>query len=245
MIHKLIPLIASASFVWAGPLAAEIIFSDSFSYDLPDMAPLTGDSAEGRPGIPWKSAVDEPAARIVLTGTGKKKALLLNDSRQKPREEIYTFLDRMKLQPGATIFYGATLLPSKANDNPESGRVLSFSTSDKRGEGVTRARLSMWTKDGAIALGVDSDSVMVEGSRTFPPGQPIRVVVGYSFGGASRLWAGQPGKLSEETDLIAESPGRRIDPFSCFWIGIPSNSQLEIDDLVISTEWAEAAGEAE
>ncbi len=241
MINRLLLLVALASLIPVGPLPAELIFSDSFSYDLPDMAPLAGDAPEGRPGVPWKSAVEQPAARIFLGGSGDKKSLVLTDTRQKPREEIYAFLDRLSPAQSATVYYGATIIPAQANDDPESGRFLSFSTSDKRGEGVTRARLSMWMKEGGVALGIDSDGVMVEGSRTFPLNQPVRVVVGYTFGGGSMLWAGEPGKLSEETGLIAESQGHRKDPFSCFWIGIPSNSQLEIDDLVISTTWKQAA----
>lgn len=234
-------LVSLASVLLAGSLPAEVIFSDSFSYDLPDMAPLSGESSEGRPGVPWKSAVEQAAARIFLRGDGGNKSLVLTDTRRKPREEIYAFLERLSPGPGVTVYYGVTITAASANDNPESGRFLSFSTSDKRGEGVTRARLSIWMKEGAIALGIDADGVMAEGSRTFAKNEPIRVVVRYTLGGASLLWAGEPGKLSEESDLIAQSEGRRKDPFSCFWIGIPSNAQLEMDDLVIATTWDEAA----
>ncbi len=237
----ILPLV---SIVLTASLPAEVLFSDSFSYDLPDMTTLTGDTPAGRTGIPWKTAVEQPAARILLRGTGSQQSLFMSDNRQKPREEVYAFLDRLALDPGSAVFYGVTITPANANDNRESGRLLSFSTSDKRGEGVTRARCSIWMQDGQIALGIDSDGTLVEGSRTFPVGQPIRIVVAYTHGVGSQLWAGKPGEISNDADLIAESPGRRKDPFTCFWIGIPSNSQVEIDDLVIATTWAEASSPA-
>ena len=240
MFRQLI-LLPVAAILHASPLLAEVIFSDSFSYDLPDRAPLTGEAAAGTPGMPWKTVIEEPAARILIGQEGDNKFLLLADSRQKPREEIYAFFDRLMVSHGATIYYGATITPTKANDKPESGRLMSFSTSDKRGEGVTRARLSLWMVDGTVALGIDSDGTLAEGSRRFPPKEPIRVVVRYSLGGASQLWAGKPGALAEGDDLIAESPGHRKDPFSCLWIGIPPNTVLELDDLVIATTWEEAA----
>lgn len=237
-------LLTLASILPASPLLAEVIFSDSFSYNLPDRAPLTGEAAAGTPGMPWKTVIEQPAARILLGQEGANKFLLLSDSRQKPREEIYAFFDRLSVSHGATIYYGATITPAKANDNPESGRLMSFSTSDKRGEGTTRARLSIWRVDGSMMLGIDSDGTLAEGSRRFPPNEPIRVVVRYSLGGGSQLWAGKPGALVEGDDLIAESPGHRKDPFSCIWIGIPSNAALELDDLVIATTWEEAASAA-
>ncbi len=237
-------LLSLASLFPISPLLAEVIFSESFSYDLPESAPLTGEAAAGRPGMPWKTATEQPAARMLLGQNGGNKFLVVADSRQKPREEIYAFLDRLSLGHGATIFYGVTITPGKANDNPESARLISFSTSDKRGEGVTRARLSVWMVDGEVVLGIDSDGTLVEGSRRFPTNEPIRVIVGYTHGTVSRLWAGKPGNVTEVDDMIAESPGRRKDPFSCIWIGIPPHAGMEVDDLVVATTWQEAASPA-